>query len=156
MKQIVESECLTHVSRVSVIVYESTSPGGFSHDACRLSTPELCRVMVRNAMGTGEHTHTSQLGHSGAIMNNNSALRPHKCVFVDKHTHTPVRPCKDTDVFTFPLLVVTVMVYCLPGVRTLNVHSLLFGSTSLVSMVTLSGRCRRYINWQSRFHRGYY
>lgn len=48
----------THLSCSRVSVYESTSPGGFSHDAWRLRTPELLRVMVRSAMGTATHTDT--------------------------------------------------------------------------------------------------
>lgn len=42
----------THLSCSRVRLNESTSPGGFSHDAWRLLTPELLRVMVRSAMGT--------------------------------------------------------------------------------------------------------
>lgn len=48
----------THLSCSRVSVYESTSPRGFSHDAWRLLTPELLRVMVLNAMGTATHRHT--------------------------------------------------------------------------------------------------
>lgn len=51
-------------------------------------------------------------------------------------TNSPVLPCRDTEALSVPLLVVTVTVYSLPGTSTLNVHSLVFGCSSLVSMVT--------------------
>lgn len=54
--------------------------------------------------------------------------------------NTPVLPSTDTEVFSFPLLVVTVMVYCLPGMSTLNVHSLMLGSTFLVAFEMLPMR----------------
>lgn len=50
----------THLSCSRVSVYESTSPGGFSHDAWRLLTPELLRVMVLNAMGTTTQTNAER------------------------------------------------------------------------------------------------
>lgn len=48
-----------HLFCSSVSVYESTSPGGFSHDALRLWTPELLRVRLRRAIGT-KHTNIKQ------------------------------------------------------------------------------------------------
>lgn len=57
--------------------------------------------------------------------------------------NTPVLPSTDTEAFRLQLLVVTVMVYSLPGVSTLKVHSLMFDSTFLVSTVTLPAGHRR-------------
>ena len=57
--------------------------------------------------------------------------------------NTPVLPSTDTELLRFLLLVVTVMEYCLPGLSTLKVHSLMFGSTSLIFTVTLPTRYRK-------------
>lgn len=55
----------------------------------------------------------------------------------EKLLDSPVLPSTDTEVLRFWLLVATVIEYCLPGVSTLKVHSLMFDSTSLVSTVVL-------------------
>lgn len=69
-----------------------------------------------------------------------------KCFDLILSVNTPVLPSTDAELLRFRLMVATVMVYFLPGVSTLKVHSLMFGSTSLVSTVMLPVQCRRRLS----------
>lgn len=79
------------------------SPGGFSHDACRLVTPELLTVRLFSAMGTDTNTqHTHQTGQLMVTVT--------KCCDLIPSVNTPVLPSTDTELLRFLLMVATVMV----------------------------------------------